>query len=54
MESLPTSNLMCKLCKLPYNLKNREPIILYCCRKTACRNCVEKEMIKSEDKEIVH
>ncbi len=54
MESFKSSILKCPLCKIFFNLKNREPIILKCCDETACRECVEKLMIKSESKELVN
>ncbi len=47
------SNLKCTLCKMSFNLKNREPINLICCNETACRKCVETVMMKSESKELV-
>ena len=53
MESFKPSFLKCSLCKLSYNLKNREPINLVCCGDTACRECVETKMIKSQSKELV-
>jgi hypothetical protein len=53
METAKTSDLQCPLCKLYFNLKNREPIILKCCEETACRECIESLMIKSENKEVV-
>lgn len=53
MEVSKTSNLQCSLCTNFFNLKNREPIILMCCQETACRNCVETDMIKSQSKEYV-
>ena len=31
----------------------REPIILYCCSSTACKDCVQKDMIKTDDKYVV-
>ena len=53
MESLRPSFLKCSLCKLQFNLRNREPINLMCCSETACRDCVETKMIKSQSKELV-
>ena len=53
MEATNTSELQCTLCKHFYNLKKREPIILICCQETACRECVESLMIKTENKELV-
>jgi hypothetical protein len=47
------NNLVCSVCKLVFNLKNREPIVLFCCSKTACRECVEKKMIKGDKKDVV-
>jgi hypothetical protein len=53
MEASNTSDLQCTVCKHFYNLKKREPILLKCCDETACRECVEQNMIKSESKELV-
>jgi hypothetical protein len=53
MESSKLSDLQCPLCKLYFNLKNREPINLKCCDEIACRECIESLMIKSENKELV-
>ena len=53
MESTNLSDLQCTLCKHFFNLKNREPIFLKCCDETACRECVESLMVKSENKELV-
>ena len=53
MEELKNSELKCSICKQLFNLKIREPIILNCCGETACRNCVETQMMKSESKEFV-
>ncbi len=53
MEVTKTSFLKCSLCKLSFNLKKREPIILKCCDETACRECVETLMIKSQSKQLV-
>jgi hypothetical protein len=53
MESVKTSFLKCSLCKLPFNLKNREPINLMCCSEIACRGCVETLMIKNQSKKLV-
>ena len=53
MEPSKNSNFQCSLCKHLYNLKNREPISMRCCEETACRECVENIMIKSENKELV-
>ena len=53
METAKISDLQCPICKLYFNLKNREPINLKCCDETACRECVETQMIKSDSKELV-
>ena len=53
MESFKSSFLRCSLCKLSFNLKNKDPISLFCCNEIACRECVETLMIKSENKELV-
>ena len=53
MESVRSSFLKCSLCKLSFNLKKREPIYLICCSETACRECVEILMIKSQIKNLV-
>ena len=47
------SNIYCPLCKLFFNIKEREPINLKCCDEIACRQCVETFMIKSQSKELV-
>ena len=47
------SNLVCSQCNLLFNLKTREPIVLYCCSNTACRDCIHRDMIKSDVKDIV-
>ncbi len=52
-NSVTASNLICTCCNILFNLKTREPIILMCCQETACRSCVEKNMIKSESKDVV-
>ena len=53
MEELKTPDLKCAICKHLFNLKKREPINLNCCGETACRDCVETVMMKSESKEFV-
>jgi hypothetical protein len=53
MSSIKTSVFKCSLCKLLFNLKNREPINLKCCDEIACRECVENLMIKSQSKKLV-
>ena len=53
MESVKASFLSCSLCKLSFNLKNREPINLICCNEIACRECVESLKMKSDSKELV-
>ena len=53
MEYVRSSFLKCSLCKLSFNLKNREPINLMCCSEIACRECVESLMIKSKSKNLV-
>ena len=53
MEYVRSSILKCSLCKLSFNLKNREPINLMCCSEIACRECVETLMIKSQSKNLV-
>ena len=45
--------LTCKLCSNHFNLNTREPIHLFCCGQKACKECVQKEMIKSEDKNVI-
>ncbi len=52
-SSKQQSYLSCSICKFPFNLKKREPIFLMCCHETACRDCVESKMIKTDRKEIV-
>ena len=53
MEEVKNSELKCSVCKRLFNLKDREPILLKCCDETACRECVETRMMKSESKEFV-
>ena len=53
MEESKNSELKCSVCKHLFNLKNREPINLKCCDETACRECVETRMMKSESKGLV-
>ncbi len=53
MEHTRGSFLKCSLCKLTFNLKNREPINLICCGETGCRECVETLMIKTQSKQLV-
>ena len=53
MASFQYSVFKCQLCKLSFNLKNREPINLMCCGEVACRECVETYMIKSQSKQLV-
>ncbi len=43
MQSL----LNCFECTKRFNNGAREPIIMMCCGKTACRHCVKEKMIKS-------
>ena len=33
--------ITCTLCENIFNLFNREPMMLLCCGKTACRQCLE-------------
>ena len=53
METSKNSDLRCPLCKDHFDLNNREPILLKCCDETACRECVETLMIKSESKKPI-
>ena len=53
MASFQSSVFKCSLCKLSFNLKNREPINLKCCDEIACRECVETLMIKTQSKQFV-
>ena len=39
--------LKCFDCLHRFNLTSREPIIMVCCGKTACRKCVTTKMIKN-------
>jgi hypothetical protein len=41
--------LNCFDCKHRFNVNIREPIIMICCGKTACRECVITKMIKNKD-----
>ena len=40
-------NLNCFDCQHRFNLTSREPIIMFCCGNTACRECVTTKMIKN-------
>ena len=40
MESL----LVCQSCAKRYNLTTREPLMLVCCGKTYCKECIETKM----------
>ena len=44
-----SKSLNCFDCQQRFNLKTREPIIMYCCAKTACRECVTTKMIKNKE-----
>ena len=46
-------DLSCELCNNLFNLNAREPIRLLCCGLTACKECVQRDMIKSDDKTII-
>ncbi len=37
----------CFDCKQRFNMTTREPIMMFCCGETACRECVTTKMIKS-------
>ncbi len=52
-SSVTASNLICTQCNILFNLTKREPILLMCCQQTACRSCVENNMIKGQNKTIV-
>ena len=41
--------LNCFDCKLRFNVSKREPIIMFCCGNTACREYVTSKMIKSRE-----
>jgi hypothetical protein len=41
--------LNCFDCQHRFNLNTREPIIMVCCGKTACRECVTTKMIKNKE-----
>ena len=43
------SNLNCFDWKQRFNLNTREPIIMFCCGNTACRECVTNKMIKNKE-----
>ena len=45
---MPTK-LNCFDCQHRFNLNSREPVIMFCCGKTACRECVTTKMIKNKD-----
>jgi hypothetical protein len=38
----------CFDCQHRFNLNTREPIMMVCCGKTACRHCVTTKMIKNK------
>ena len=38
MESL----VICPSCSRRFNVENRQPIVLFCCGRTACEECVQK------------
>ncbi len=45
MEKAPKADpTICQVCKERYNKKSHEPVLLYCCLKTACRLCVMTKM----------
>ena len=41
-------SLSCFDCKHRFNGNKKEPIIMFCCGKTACRECVTTKMIKNK------
>ena len=44
-----SKKLNCFDCQHRFNLKTREPIMMFCCGKTACRECVTTKMIKNKE-----
>lgn len=42
---------MCRLCKFPYNLSTRLPLILSCCWHSFCLSCVNSKLTFREKKE---
>ena len=40
--------LNCFDCQYWFNLKAREPIFMFCCGNTACRECVTSKMIQNK------
>ena len=38
MESL----VICPCCSRRYNIETRQPIVLFCCGRTACEECVSR------------
>ena len=38
------SFLKCSICKENYNLHSKEPMVLFCCTKTACKECINDKM----------
>jgi hypothetical protein len=44
-----SNKFVCFNCERKFNLDSREPIILICCGKTACRDCVNTKMIKNKE-----
>ena len=51
-QNKPASWSQCKLCMKSFNCKTRAPIIMMCCGKTACRECVETLMNKGSEQGI--
>ena len=41
--------LNCFDCQHRFNLTKRDPIMMFCCGKTACRECVTTKMIKNKE-----
>ncbi len=48
MESL----VICPACRRRFNLKSREPTVLFCCGATACRECVDMMIPKEAASQI--
>ncbi len=50
VEAKPASWMQCPRCSCNFNCKGRLPIYLICCGKTACLECVESQMNKSNQR----
>ena len=37
-----SAHLKCEICRNPFNLSSREPLLISCCNATACKKCWEE------------